>query len=416
MPNFAIMRSKKLKSLGSVASSLKHTYRERETPNADPEKLRDNDFQNQNTNAVMGALRDRLPEKYRKDAVVAVEYLCTASPSWWETASPAQQADFFERSKNWLQDKYGADNVLATVIHRDETTPHMSAFVVPKTADGRLSAKEFIGNRTQMSKDQTSFADKMADLGLERGIEGSKARHQTIQKHYANLNKPIQPLILDSDEVTYRVISQSMFSKTEETPEEVAERLNKRIQDATEPLLARARELEAIKASAKAQLEAATTLRQRLERFYKQVIEGLKPDQQQALVKTVGDMRAENAKTAEKDRIEAERQRRVDSLPNLVKTRAGAVLVFAQNALEAIKAKAGNWRSVDWAGLEKTTAHEAIHKHRQPPAEVAEAVLRHSPNHADKSEAQIKAVVDNVRLKSAPEAGLRRDDENDLSR
>ncbi|WP_444979169.1 hypothetical protein, partial [Aeromonas hydrophila] len=35
----------------------------------------------------------------------------------------------------------------------------MSAFVVPITKDGRLSAKEFIGNRTKMSNDQSSYAD-----------------------------------------------------------------------------------------------------------------------------------------------------------------------------------------------------------------------------------------------------------------
>ena len=35
MGSYAIMRCKKLSSMGSVASSLKHAYRERETPNAD---------------------------------------------------------------------------------------------------------------------------------------------------------------------------------------------------------------------------------------------------------------------------------------------------------------------------------------------------------------------------------------------
>ena len=32
MPQFAIMRCKKLASMGSVAGALKHCYRERETP------------------------------------------------------------------------------------------------------------------------------------------------------------------------------------------------------------------------------------------------------------------------------------------------------------------------------------------------------------------------------------------------
>ncbi|WP_223952241.1 plasmid recombination protein, partial [Aeromonas hydrophila] len=69
-------------------------------------------------------------------------------------------------------------------IHLDEKTPHMSAFVVPLTKDGRLSAKEFIGNRTKMSNDQSSYAEAVKHLGLVRGIEGSKATHKRIKAHY----------------------------------------------------------------------------------------------------------------------------------------------------------------------------------------------------------------------------------------
>ena len=33
---FAILRTAKLKTLGGIAASLAHTYRQRHTPNADP--------------------------------------------------------------------------------------------------------------------------------------------------------------------------------------------------------------------------------------------------------------------------------------------------------------------------------------------------------------------------------------------
>ncbi|WP_308370368.1 plasmid recombination protein, partial [Serratia marcescens] len=79
--------------------------------------------------------RERLPEKRRKDAVLAVEYVMTASPEWWNTASSDQQQGFFTRSGEWLADKYGADNIVTATVHRDELTPHLSAFVVPRTAD-----------------------------------------------------------------------------------------------------------------------------------------------------------------------------------------------------------------------------------------------------------------------------------------
>jgi hypothetical protein len=190
---FAIMRAKKLATMGSVASSMQHNFRERETPNADPERTPENEhLQAQTTDEAMGKLRELLPEKRRKDAVLAVEYVMTASPEWWKTATEAQQKAFFERSQAWLADKYGQQNILVASIHKDETSPHLSAFVVPKTADGRLSAKDFIGNRDKMRKDQSTFAERLADLGLDRGIEGSKATHQRISAHYSAIEKASQ--------------------------------------------------------------------------------------------------------------------------------------------------------------------------------------------------------------------------------
>ncbi|MDS0012511.1 plasmid recombination protein [Enterobacter hormaechei] len=48
---------------------------------------------------------------------------------------------------------------MAAVVHRDEATPHWSAFVVPVTQDGRLSAKEFIGGRSKMREVQSTYAE-----------------------------------------------------------------------------------------------------------------------------------------------------------------------------------------------------------------------------------------------------------------
>ena len=172
---YAIMRAKKLANMGSVAASMQHCYRERETHNADQERTPDNQhLVAKSTDEAMGKLRALLPEKRRKDAVLAVEYVMTASPEWFAQATPEQEKAFFQRSLQWLVDKYGADRIVTASIHRDEATPHLSAFVVPLTQDKRLSAKEFIGSRDKMRADQTSYAGCVADLGLERGIEGSK--------------------------------------------------------------------------------------------------------------------------------------------------------------------------------------------------------------------------------------------------
>ena len=243
MPQFAIMRCKKLSGMGSVAGALKHCYRERETPNADPERTPANEHAAAtSTDEAMGRMRALLPEKRRRDAVLAVEYLMTASPEWWQEASRKQQDEFFRRSRQWLADKYGADRVVTSTIHRDETSPHLSAFVVPLTRDGRLSAREFVGGRQKMRDDQTSYAAAVADLGLSRGIEGSRARHQSIRDYYAALKQPVADLTLSAEDVEPRVLRKGIFSNDIEAPEMVAERLTATVQRAYAPAVEQARQ------------------------------------------------------------------------------------------------------------------------------------------------------------------------------
>jgi len=197
----AIMRCDKLAYMGNVAASLQHCFRERETHNANSKRTHLNvHTAADSVDAAMGRLRALLPQKRRKDAVLAVEYMMGASPEWWKSASQEQQKEFFVQARTWIEDKYGADRVIVSTQHHDETTPHLSVFVVPLTQDGRLSAKDFVGNRKKLSADQTSFAKKVAHLGLERGVEGSKATHTAISEYYQTIsrvvpkNRVVEPL------------------------------------------------------------------------------------------------------------------------------------------------------------------------------------------------------------------------------
>ena len=189
--SFAILRTAKLKTFGEIGGSLSHNYRNRSTPNADPQQTPNNEHSLKNAELVMSAIKDKLPEKRRKDAVLCVEYLITASPDWigW---NKSDEQKYFDDAKKWLENKHGKDNVIATTIHRDESTPHMIAYVVP-LVDGKLNAKHFLGGREKLSKMQTDFADNVGkSVGLVRGLEGSKAEHQTIKQYYTNVNTAVK--------------------------------------------------------------------------------------------------------------------------------------------------------------------------------------------------------------------------------
>ena len=185
--NYAILRTAKLKTMGNIGSSLAHSYRTIETPNADPNLTPKNHHTVATPEAVKQAIQNRLPEKRRADAVLCIEYLITASPEW-EGWGNDKEAEFFKRSAQWLMDKHGEENIAGMSIHRDISTPHLVAYVVPIDQKGKLNCKDFLGGRVKLNQMQTNFANAVADLGLARGKEGSKAKHTSIKEYYHDIN------------------------------------------------------------------------------------------------------------------------------------------------------------------------------------------------------------------------------------
>ena len=185
--NYAILRTTKLKTMGNIGGSLAHSYRTIETPNADPNLTPKNHHSVATPEGVKQAIKDCLPEKRRSDAVLCIEYLITASPEW-EGWGKSQEVEFFKRSAQWLIDQHGEENIAGMSIHRDISTPHLVAYVVPIDQKGKLNCKNFLGGRAKLNKMQTDFANKVADLGLMRGKEGSKAKHTSIKEYYHDIN------------------------------------------------------------------------------------------------------------------------------------------------------------------------------------------------------------------------------------
>jgi hypothetical protein len=187
---FAILRAEKLKTMGNIGGSLAHNYRSIETPNADPSKTPGNFHSLPNAEDVKNAISERLPDKRRSDAVLCVEYMITASPEW-QGWNDDRQNEYFKQAVEWLEQRHGKHNVVATSIHRDETTPHLVAYVVPLDQEtGKLNAKKFLGGKAKLAEMQSSFSNHVKNLGLKRGIEGSKAKHTRIKDYYAKVNEP----------------------------------------------------------------------------------------------------------------------------------------------------------------------------------------------------------------------------------
>ncbi len=194
MANYCIFRTKKLKTDGNVGGSVSHALRTRETPNADAERTPQNWYNwkgspEEAQQRAMAKYRALLPEKVRKNGVRAVELLMTASPEIMKSKTKKEQVAYLNDCIHWAEDVFGKENIFLKSQQFDETTPHVSMFLVPIDPKGKLNCRHYLGGREKLSALQTDFYERVGKKhGMERGIKGSKAKHQTIRQYYAELN------------------------------------------------------------------------------------------------------------------------------------------------------------------------------------------------------------------------------------
>lgn len=76
-----------------------------------------------------------------------------------------------------LEDTFGADNIIGSAIHVDESKPHLHVDIVPLTPEGKLSAKQVVGGRGKMHQRQKQWLETMQekrpDLNFQRKKEGT---------------------------------------------------------------------------------------------------------------------------------------------------------------------------------------------------------------------------------------------------
>ena len=127
---------------------------------------------------------DRAGAKTRSNSVIALDAIYTASGEFFKGKSNEENDQFFRDCLRFHQKKFG--HAVSAVIHYDETTPHLHVLSVPLTQDGRLSAREIVGNRANLSRMQTEFFEQVGKgYGLERGVQmdgQEKKKHITAQE------------------------------------------------------------------------------------------------------------------------------------------------------------------------------------------------------------------------------------------
>ena len=117
--------------------------------------------------------------------------------------------DWCNDSLQWLRETYGEQNLVSAVLHMDEKTPHIHATVIPivtgerrkagqeeqngkkkyrkkNPQDVRLCADDVMA-RHRLKHYQDTYAQAMNKYGLQRGVDGSLARHISTMQCYKQL-------------------------------------------------------------------------------------------------------------------------------------------------------------------------------------------------------------------------------------
>lgn len=187
MSKFAIMRVGKLKSGGGVKGMLKHNFRDIDTPNAKETLTENNEHLGaQSVEEGMRIYDELLPDKVRKNAVHALDYMITTS----KEASPEAKEMAMTEAYNWIAEKHGKENIIMASKHRDETTPHIHIMVMPLDDRGKLNARHFVGGtKHKLSELQDEYYNKLKEknVDLDRGIRGSRAKHQSVKQWHSRL-------------------------------------------------------------------------------------------------------------------------------------------------------------------------------------------------------------------------------------
>lgn len=167
---------------------------------------------------------------YRKVAdnqVKALRFLLSGTQEdMLRLESEGRLDEWCESTMQWLYSIFGKENVVAATLHADEETPHIHATVVPIVCGERRKAKEEAENgkrkyKTKKNKVrlcaddvltpkkleeyQTSYAEAMAGFGLERGIQGSTAKHRSNMEYYKELLKANDEKKLEQAELECKI-------------------------------------------------------------------------------------------------------------------------------------------------------------------------------------------------------------------
>lgn len=166
----------------------------------------------------------------RSDSVRVVEALVTASPEFFKNKKQAEIKEYFTYALDFIKERQAEKTIISAVVHMDEKTPHMHLCFVPLTEDGRLSAKDTVGNRKELTWWQDEFWKHMVKKypELERGESASETGREHIPPRiYKDLYEKLDDAQNRFDELSRELAMVEKSSMTQKSIFEMLEGFSK---------------------------------------------------------------------------------------------------------------------------------------------------------------------------------------------
>ncbi|MBC3884740.1 MobV family relaxase [Undibacterium griseum] len=215
-PQYAVLRTKKIKNRSHLTSAVRHNLRLRHQKNIDSSRSELNQILINDFGIDMKSGPDfqvKLTEHYqklgikeKKNNVLCFEYFAIASPDFFVGKSVEDIGKWAGDQVKFMRKEFG-DQLKFAVLHMDEQTPHIHFFVTTEQKTikryrnryGECEKETWSLSSAKINPEyladlQTRFADNNKKWGLVRGQKGSKAKHQEASDYEYTIQKVQQIL------------------------------------------------------------------------------------------------------------------------------------------------------------------------------------------------------------------------------
>ena len=156
-----------------------------DNPQIDSERTLNNFHTVMRDESYTDYINQRLKEndlKPRKDAVLMCSFVIGSDGEFFKSLMETEERKFFYDATAYFAEKYGKENIISAVVHKDETTPHLHLNLIPINSD-RLCAKDLFCPKNLRILQTEIYENVGKKYGLERGKENSQAKSIYLRRN-----------------------------------------------------------------------------------------------------------------------------------------------------------------------------------------------------------------------------------------